>query len=92
MNLRQQQERENATFFTQQGLSKSKVNGSSGRAVDFGSFYAPLTIFNTLFSTSLTRDTKVVKAFALLSILSGFFWDLEIMYPTMNSLPRGLSC
>jgi len=78
-------------FFNSKDFKKSKVNGSSGRAVDFGSFYAPLTI-NTLFSTSLTRDTKVGKAFALLSILSGFFWDLEIMYPTMNSLPRGLSC
>jgi len=46
---------ENATFFShiQQGLSKSKVNGALGRAVDFGSLYAPLTI-NTLFSTSFT--------------------------------------
>jgi len=55
MNFRHQQERENATFFLtfSKDCQKSKVNGSSGRDVDFGSFYAPLTI-NTLFSTSFT--------------------------------------
>jgi len=55
-------------FSFSEDCQKRKVNSSSGMAVGFGSFYAPLTI-NTLFSTSLTRDTKVVKAFALLSIL-----------------------
>jgi len=51
-------------------FERSKVNSASGRAVDFGSFYAPVTI-NTLFSTSSTRDTKVSKTFAMLSIFLG---------------------
>ena len=59
-----------ATFFTHRIFERSKVNSASGRALDFGSFYAPLTI-NTLFSTSLTWDTKVSKTFALLSIFLG---------------------
>ena len=78
LNFRQQQDRENEMFFSHSGriVQKCKVDGASDRTVDFGSFYAPLTI-NALLSTSSTRDTKVVKAFALLSIRYGFFWDLE---------------
>jgi len=55
-------------------FERSKVINASGRAVDFGSFYAPLTI-NTIFDQLNTRH-KSIQNLCPVKYLFGIFWGL----------------